>query len=236
MSWLYPVIMGCAVMTAWLVTLRTQRPLPLSPGQRLGLALGAFIGGMMGAKLPFLLTDWDGFVSGKAWLESGKTIVLGLVGGYVGVEIAKWSMHLRLKTGDTFAAPVAAAIGVGRLACFCAGCCYGTPTELPWGIGFADEFGVIVRRHPAQLYEFVFHVSAALVLFRFQRLRYFRGQLIKLYIISYLVFRFMTEFIRPEPKVWLDLTPYQWYATLFLPVFALLWWWDAKRISAPTAS
>src|SRR5947207_1987167 len=131
MSWMYPLIMACAVATGWVVSRHTQRPLALTPGQRLAIGLGAFIGGMVGAKLPFLFADWAGFLSGRAWFESGKTIMVGLVGGYVGVEVVKWALRIEIKTGDTFAAPVAAAIAVGRLACFCAPCCYGTATLLP---------------------------------------------------------------------------------------------------------
>ncbi len=58
------------------------------------------------------------------------------------------------------------------------------------------------------------------------------GQLIKLYIISYLVYRFFSEFIRPEPEIWLGLTAYQWTAVALLPVFAALWIRDARRQTA----
>lgn len=148
--------------------------------------------------------------------------MVGLVGGYFGVEAAKWAMGLRIKTGDSFAAPVAAAIAVGRLACLCAPCCYGTPTELPWGVDFGDG----VRRHPTQLYEFAFHATAAIFLLRWQQRGRFRGQLVKLYILAYLVFRFATEFLRPEPPGWLELSIYQWCALLTAPVFLWLWWRD----------
>ncbi len=231
MSWMYPLIMACAFSTGWVVARRTQRPLSLTPAERLGIALGAFIGGMIGAKLPFLLADWDGLLSGRAWLENGKTIMVGLVGGYFGVEVAKWALGITLKTGDSFAAPVAAAIAVGRLACFCAPCCYGTETELPWGLDFGDG----VRRHPTQLYEFIFHISASLVLGLLLSKRLFRGQLIKLYIIAYLVFRFLTEFIRPEPPWWGKLSVYQWCALVTLPVFVFLWWRDRRGGVVPTS-
>src|SRR5439155_3171032 len=80
LPWLYPFMMGAAIVTGVLVGRRTGKPLGLTRGQRLGLALGAFCGGMIGAKLPFAILDWDGFLSGAAWLDSGKTLVLGLVG------------------------------------------------------------------------------------------------------------------------------------------------------------
>src|SRR5579871_3758648 len=118
MSWPYPILMGLALATGVLVSRRTYEPLRLDRRQRLGLMLGAFCGGMIGAKLPFVFADWQGFLDGSAWFDSGKTLVMGLVGGYFGVVIAKWALDVRVKTGDSFAAPVAAAIAVGRLACF----------------------------------------------------------------------------------------------------------------------
>ncbi len=42
------------------------------------------------------------------------------------------------------------ALGIGRVGCFLAGCCYGVPTELPWGVVF-PELGPPAR-HPLQLY------------------------------------------------------------------------------------
>jgi phosphatidylglycerol---prolipoprotein diacylglyceryl transferase len=224
MNWAYPAIMGAAVATGVLVSRRTQRPLGLSRTGRLALGLAAFCGGMLGAKLPFVLLDWEGLRTGAAWLESGKTLTLGLVGGYFGVEAMKWALGIRVKTGDSFAAPVAAAVAVGRLACFTAGCCHGVATALPWGVDFGDG----VRRHPTQLYEFAFHAACAVVLLALQARGLLRGQLIKLYIITYLVYRFLTEFIRPEPEVALGLTVYQWAAVVFVPVFAALWVRDVR--------
>jgi phosphatidylglycerol---prolipoprotein diacylglyceryl transferase len=56
----------------------------------------------------------------------------------------------------------------------------------------------------------------------------FRGQLIKLYFIAYFAYRFASECIRPEPRLWLDLTGYQWASLAFIPLFAALWWHDRK--------
>lgn len=181
--------MGAAIATGVVVSRRTRQPLGLTKWERLAIGLAAFCGGMLGAKLPFVLLNWEGFLSGAAWFDSGKTLVLGLVGGYFGVEVAKWAMHIDIKTGDSFAAPVAAAIAVGRLACFSAGCCHGTVTDLPWGVDFGDA----VRRHPTQLYEVVFHAGCAVMLAKMQSQGLFRGQLIKLYVIAYLIYRFATE-------------------------------------------
>ena len=232
MSWTYAAVMFAAVATGIVLSRWTQRPLGLTVGQRIAIGLGAFCGAMIAAKLPFVLADWDGLLTGRAWFDSGKTIVFGLVGGYFGVEIAKWSIGLRVKTGDSFAVPVAAAVAIGRLACFVGCCCFGSPTTLPWGVDFGDG----VRRHPTQLYEFAFHLVAAGTLAWLARRNALRGQLIKLYIIAYLAYRFLTEFIRPEPVLWNGLTGYQLASAALIPVFVLLWIQDRRKLSAPLAA
>lgn len=222
----YTGIMLLAIGVGYALSRRTQSVLPLPGWQRAAITMGAFCGAMLGAKLPFVLADWEGLVSGRAWFSDGKTICLGLVGGYFGVELTKWMVDVPIKTGDTFAVPVATAIGIGRLGCFVAGCCYGTQTHLPWGVDFGDG----LRRHPTQVYELAFHLSAAVALAALRHDGLFRGQLIKLYIIAYFVYRFATEFIRPEPRLWGGLTGYQWAALAFVPLFALLWMNDARQV------
>jgi phosphatidylglycerol---prolipoprotein diacylglyceryl transferase len=222
--------MTLAIVTGFLISRRMQRGLPLSRSERLAIGLGAFCGAFIGARLPFVLSDFDGLVSGAAWFSNGKTIMTGIVGGYFGVELAKWGLKISVKTGDSFAVPVAVAVAIGRLACFSAGCCYGTPTTLPWGVVFPTAGPL--PRHPTQLYEAAFHLSAAAVLYVLWRRQALRGQLIKLYIIAYLVYRFATEFIRPEAKLWIGLTAYQWTALALLPVFVWLWERDARLQAA----
>jgi len=181
-----------------------------------------------------VFSDWQGLVSGVAWFSSGKTILCGLVGGYFGVELAKWCLEIHARTGDSFAVPVAAAVAVGRLGCFFAGCCYGTPTQLPWGVVFpaVDD----LPRHPTQLYESAFHLSCACALAWCQRRGVFRGQLIKVYIIAYAAFRFVTEFIRPEARLWCGVTGYQWASVVLVGLFAGLWWRDARGLQPNPAT
>jgi phosphatidylglycerol---prolipoprotein diacylglyceryl transferase len=232
MSPTYVALMGLAIGSGVLVSRATQAALPLTPQQKLGIGLGAFCGAMLGAKLPFALADWQGLLSGGAWFGDGKTIVLGLVGGYFGVLLTKWALDIHVPTGDSFVLPVAIAVGLGRLACFSAGCCFGTATRAPWGVDFGDG----IRRHPTQLYESAFHLTLAVVIFFLWRRGIFAGQLIKLYILAYLVYRFGTEFIRPEPKLWGSLTGYQWAVMALTPLFVLLWIADARAAQVPAAA
>ncbi len=224
--------MLASVSVAVALSRRRQGALGLRGRERAGIALGAFCGAMIGAKLPFVLSDWEGLASGRAWFENGKTIVFGLVGGYFGVELAKALLGVRIKTGDSFAVPVAAAVAIGRLSCFVAGCCHGTVTTLPWGVDFGDG----LRRHPTQLYESAFHLAAALGLASLERRGILRGQLIKLYLISYLIYRFLTEFIRPEPVLALSLTGYQWACLGLLAVFGAVGRVTLKRCQTGAVS
>lgn len=230
----YPLVMLAALVTCSLLLRRWQARLPLLWWQKVGIGIGAFCGAMIGAKLPFALADWEKLLDGSAWLSDGKTIMFGIMGGYFGVELAKWTLDIRVKTGDTFAVPCAVAVAIGRVACFVGGCCFGTPTTLPWGCVFPTA-GDSLPRHPTQLYEAAFHLSLAGVLFALQRRELFRGQLIKFYILCYLTYRFLTEFIRPEASLWLGLTGYQWAALTMMPLFAWLWWRDAREVGLETS-
>ena len=220
----YSVAMACALTLAYLLSRRAQMSLPLTSRQRAGIGLGAFCGGMIGAKLPMALASSAGLVSFSAWFSHGKTILGGLVGGYAGVEIAKRLLGTSVKTGDSFAAPVAVAVGVGRVSCFIGGCCFGAPTSLPWALDFGDG----VPRHPTQLYEMIFHLSLAAFLYWALARGLWKGQLFKLYVMAYLLYRFLTEFIRPEPRLLGSWTAYQGACLLLLPVFGYLWLRDAE--------
>ena len=201
--------------------------LTLVPWWKRGLlVLAGFIGGALGAKLPFALGASEGPLTPAAWFRDGKTITTGLMGAYLGVEIAKALLKIRIKTGDSFALPLALALAVGRWGCFFNGCCYGVETNLPWGVDFGDG----VCRHPTQAYESLFHLSMAVVLWNLLRRRTLPCQHLKLYLIAYGMYRFATEFIRPEPEYWLNLTFYQWISLVLIAGLVAQWLVDGRFI------
>lgn len=188
--------------------------------KRLMLTLCGFVGGSLGARLPFVFADAGG------WLGDGKTITTGLIGAYLGVELGKLTLKIGVKTGDAYALPLALALAVGRWGCFFNGCCAGKETTLPWGVDFGDG----IRRHPTQAYESLFHLCMAALLWEILRRGAFRYQRLKLYLIAYGCFRFLTELIRPEPAWLFGLTYYQCVALVLIAGLAVQWWFD-RRLS-----
>ncbi len=245
------------MLLALVVFVLARRVLPKPAGlaslpwrKRAGLVLAAFIGGSLGGKLPFAVSAFAAWLSGSprldgrslttellnAWVSDGKTIVAALIGAYLAVELAKLLLDVRIKTGDSFAVPLALALAVGRWGCFFNGCCYGVQTTLPWGVWFMvrgpDGLPHPMRCHPTQIYESLFHFTMALVLIWLTVHDLLPRQRLKLYLIAYGVYRFLTEFIRPEPVYWPGLTFYQW-AALGLTVGLLVQWWIDGRPLAP---
>ena len=224
--------MLCAIIASWAIVRNRQRSLSLSDYQRGWLGFAAFVGAMIGAKMPFLMElGWEGLASGTIWFTDGKTILGGIFGGYAAIEVAKYFLRIRVSTGDSFALPVAVAVFMGRIGCFVVGCCYGKVTEQVWGVHFptaGDADGIL--RHPTQLYEAAFHAIAALFLVLAHRYKLLQYQQLKAYLLAYLAFRFATETLRPEPVLALGLSSYQWASIVLAACLAGLWLRDARRI------
>ena len=228
---MYSLFMLLAFVSAWCVnkTLaagKVSSSTTLPRNQKLFICLVALGVAVVFAKLPFVIFADSQLHNAGALFLSGKTILLGMVGGYVGVECAKWRLGITKKTGDQFAVPAAVGIGVGRLGCFFSGCCYGVETEMPWGVVFQTVD--LLPRHPTQVYEMLFHLMMALVLYVLLINGRLQNQLIKLYFISYFVFRFVTETIRPEIQWTFGLSAYQWAIVVLIPTFAVLWLRDQR--------
>ena len=184
---------------------------------RIGIALAAFCGSMLGSKLPDALGIVDGKPSGL--FADGKSVTTGLLGGYLAVEIVKRWFGISTKTGDSFALPLAASMAVGRLGCFFHGCCHGIATTLPWGMNFGDG----ILRHPTQLYESLFHLSCAMALMAARRLPQLKTHKLQAYLLAYCVFRFATEFIRPARVWWMGMTWYQLVVTVMAVMLTVQW-------------
>lgn len=177
----------------------TSDSIPLS--QRSSVVVGGLIGALLGAKVLVLLQHSDLLGSDwRSWLLlglQGKTVVGALLGGLIGVELTKKWIGLHQSTGDAFVFPLLVGTAIGRVGCFLTGLSdrtYGTVTTLPWGVDFGDG----LPRHPTQLYEVIFLIVLGLVLAWHSRRDRPSGERFQLYLVGYLGFRFVVDFLKPD--------------------------------------
>jgi prolipoprotein diacylglyceryltransferase len=202
--------LGYAVGLYLILKLRSRHGDRISNNTRWWVIAAAMVGGALGSKALYWFEDpaalrehWND----PAFLMAGKTIVGGLLGGLIGVEVVKRLLGEQRSTGDLLALPLAVGIAIGRIGCFLTGLpdrTYGTPTSLPWGV----DFGGGVFRHPTQLYEIMFLAALAAVLTRMTPRR--EGSLFKAFMIAYLAFRLVIDTIKPDVRIALGLSAIQW--------------------------
>lgn len=192
-------------------------------GEGFVVAVGCVFGAAIGNKLVFwiemphlLAQHWNT----PTLLLGGQSMVGGLLGGLIGIELAKKLNGISHSTGDAFVFPVLLGLMIGRTGCFLAGLADGThgnPSDLPWAVDFGDG----VPRHPTQLYEIVFAGLLWWWLARMrQRLAAQSGLLFKLMLVAYLGWRLAVDAIKPIPYAYpLGLSGIQWVCLCGLAIY-----------------
>jgi phosphatidylglycerol---prolipoprotein diacylglyceryl transferase len=201
---------------------------------RFALLVGLLLGAGLGNKLVFLIERPD--VAWQLWqgqaVWPGQSIVGGLLGGLIGVEIAKALTRQTRSSGDAMVLPIALGLVLGRVGCFLAGLqddTYGLPTTLPWGVDLGDG----VPRHPSPLYEMVFVAALAACLHQGrEHWAAVPGLQFKLFLLAYLLWRLLGDTLKPVrvPYAW-GLSGIQWVCLVALGGYAPVVWraWRAAR-------
>lgn len=185
-----------AAVVAW------KLPMPRPPkAVRLPIYICAFIGAILGAKVPIWLSYG---LSG--YILQGKSVMGGLLGAFLAINLYKKYSGNSGGFGGRFVIPLAVAIGFGKIGCYLNGCCGGT---------------LFV---PVQLVESVFQFVLAIGLYFFYQRTQRPDLLFPVYLLAYLMMRFVVEFWRLEPRVLAGLSVYQWLAIIFIPVCILIIW------------
>lgn len=202
---------GLMIAIGFLLGIRTVRSLAaasaLNPDEVSDLSLWLLIWGFLGSRILFVLTRFEEYAAHpvdilKVW-EGGLVFFGGLILSTVYAfyhfrrhRLDPWKMM------DVLAPGLVIAHAFGRLGCLGAGCCYGRPTALPWGVRFNSDLveGVFrgIPLHPVQAYEFV-----ALMILYFGLLRVFQhrkleGQVGLTYFMAYPLIRSVVEFFRGD--------------------------------------
>ena len=137
-------------------------------------------------------------------------------------------------------------MAIGRIGCFLSEQ-VGTPTTLPWGLRLSKETlaripncsyclpGVAL--HPSFVYEIAFHGAMFVWLLWYWRPRItVEGDLFKIYLLAYAIFRFFVEFVRGNPVLWNGLTGSQLFlipSTLLLAAYFARRFWVDRDLHPP---
>ncbi len=204
--------------------LRKKKTDTISTQNRLSIIIGAVFGALIGSRLMGFLEfpSYDFSAQNIINLLNTKTIMGGLFGGLLGVELTKRIIGEKHSSGDLFVFPIIVGIIIGRIGCFLSGInefTYGTSTTLFTGINLGDG----VKRHPIALYEIVFLIALFVVLQNVQKkITLPSGALFKGFMMSYFGFRFFIEFIKPNAFLLLGLSSIQYLCLLCLGYYLLL--------------
>ncbi|HSE91509.1 MAG TPA: prolipoprotein diacylglyceryl transferase family protein [Candidatus Binatia bacterium] len=223
-----------ALAAAWVVQAELKRN-GYNPELASTMVFAAAIGGLVGARILFIVEDWSNFLRSPwdyIFTGAGFTWYGGFLGGVLGVSwVVRKNNIPWLKAADIAAPALAIAYGVGRLGCHVAGDGdWGTVTDLPWGvayknaiIGWVDPSTGIpyppgVRVHPTPIYEFLESVLIFGILWALRKKEYAPGTLFWLYLALSGLARLVVEFWRLNPVVGFGLTEAQWFGAAMILV------------------
>lgn len=198
--------------------------------------LFAVIGLILGGKLLYLFTmiPWmaehaELLASSQVWialLQGGFVFYGGLIGALLMVLwYAKMYQISVLHLFDTLIPSVPLVHAFGRIGCFCAGCCYGVPSD-SFGVVFSPDSVAPqgIKLFPVQLVEagcnFILFVVLALLGRKIRP----KGQLTGIYLLVYAVLRFLLEFLRydAERGGFLGVSTSQWISIFLVPAAFIL--------------
>lgn len=228
----------------WLAVRRGTRR-GVDPSALTDLSIAILVASIVGARLLFILPYWDEFSAHplrifEVW-RGGLTMYGGLLGA-----IAASVVFMRVKkmpfwkVSDIVAPSVALGLAFTRIGCFLNGCCFGLPTDLPWGCRFpptsaagAEFYGVAI--HPAQLYDSLVGFGIFAILLTVEKRLRGDGRLFLLFVGLYGLSRFFMDLVRAYESVstasvgGILLTWNQWLSVFLLLGAAILFALRGKR-------
>jgi phosphatidylglycerol:prolipoprotein diacylglycerol transferase len=184
--------------------LKKNTPDKITSEQRVWIIIGGAFGAAIFSKLLGFL-EHPALIAlsqqSMIYFFASKTIVGGLLGGVLGVEITKKLLGVKYSSGDLFCFPIILGMAMGRIGCFLSGIedgTHGIPTDFILGMDLGDG----VNRHPTALYEIFMLLLIWLFLIKVKKNRALAdGSLFQLFMVCYLSWRFGIEFLKPVYSV-----------------------------------
>jgi phosphatidylglycerol:prolipoprotein diacylglycerol transferase len=217
-SWLvihtYGFLLAVAFICGLYVSARAARREKIDPSKVYDVGLYIAISALVGSKGLLLITDFSYYLENPKEIFSLATLRSGGVyyGGFilaviVGIILTRRQKQPVWKMADLFAPGIAVGQAIGRLGCFAAGCCYGKPTSIPWGVIFTNPYShetvgvpLMIRLHPTQIYEALASLIIFVALWQWLKRKRFDGQVFILYLVLYSCTRFLMENWRGDPE------------------------------------
>jgi phosphatidylglycerol:prolipoprotein diacylglycerol transferase len=239
------------------------------------LTFWLLVAGVAGSQVLYVILNRAEFSGASFWADTPfgawpRFLVFwktGLVfyGGFIGAGLTAF-LYMRLRRmpflpyADALIPAVAFGHFLGRLGCFCAGCCWGSLAgdDVPWGVHFPAGSAVFqafssdprygpqflaadhlhtAALHPSQLYEAFGELGLFLLLLLVVRPRKrFEGQLLATWLLAYAVLRGVVELFRGDLQrtLTLGLNSGQWVSVVILAA-GLALWVGASRAQVPPA-
>lgn len=233
----YGVMLIVAVVVGlWWLGL-SLRSYGITAVQPLDFALFILIGGIVGARVLFVILNWEQYTGAPLTIFSVWEGGLSYHGGVTGA-VASAYLFSRLRgidfrlLADLGAPATALGYSLARIGCFLNGCCYGDACSPNWPLGMVfppntDAGTPQVPIHPTQLYASFASILIFYVLCKVQPHIKARGNLFLLYLVLYSVYRFVNEFFRRgvSAKVFEPLAPLTeaQVASIVIGTVALVW-------------
>lgn len=209
----YGLLVATGVLVGLWISVRNSAKQGIDPDKAWNLGILVVLAGILGAKILYIVVDWNYYASHPREIFSLGTLQAGGVfsGGFLAaLVVAAWYMRKHrlptLATCDAFAPGLALGHAIGRMGCFAAGCCYGKHTDHFWGVTFTNPLANLrvgtplnVPLEPTQLFESAVELANFFILMWLLKRRAFDGQAIGAYLFLYGIARFFLEFLRDDP-------------------------------------
>jgi phosphatidylglycerol:prolipoprotein diacylglycerol transferase len=228
------VALGCLAGLA--VAIRLGKSNGIDSNRILDMGFIIILSGLIGSRLLYVIINLPEYIASpmnilKIW-EGGLVFSGGLIAVIIVVlfYLKKYNYNI-WKMGDIWTPAAAIGEGIGRIGCFCAGCCYGRPCDLPWAVTFTDPKTIAIPNiplHPTQLYSFLSGMIIFAVLMIIHSKRRYEGQVFLWFLILHSTARLFLEQFRGDPRGsvfggTLTMTQLVALVILFAAVLILFW-------------
>ena len=206
----YGIIVALSFFLGLWLSAREAKRKGIDPGLIQDFALYALLGGIIGARLYFVVFSNPAYFLQNPWQilavwHGGIGIIGALIGGLAtGLWYCRRKKLSFWKFADTLAPGVILAQAAGVFACLLNGDSYGKPADLAWAITYTDPRSLAplnIPRHPVEIYELAAYFLVFLLVWQTRKKYSTDGFVFLTYLAGYGAARFAVEFFRGNPAI-----------------------------------